>query len=306
MVSKKVTKEGEVMSFHQHNLKLETSDEDGRLFLAWPTTVEHKITENSPLWETSATDLIHRHFEVVVIMEGIVESTGMTTQARTSYLPSEILWGHRFDQEVSFRPESGQYVVDFSKLNATTPFSISGLSAKERAEKRVRTNCGSACVDEVLEKHEKKTVKGDGGKKEEAEEKEKKEEEEEEEEEEEKEKEEEEKMYDNTFDFREDMQVRPCQSYNHNAYASEIVSETNRASNPKANSLHTQISKDEQKKKSLKIKIPKLKVSSRRATEHDDSNLSKMVAAHMASTAFSVIGATSLLPANEDPSMTKH
>lgn len=27
-------------------------------------------------------------FEIVVVLEGIVESTGMTTQARTSYLPS--------------------------------------------------------------------------------------------------------------------------------------------------------------------------------------------------------------------------
>lgn len=32
---------------------------------------------------------------VLAILEGVVESVGSTTQARTSYLPSEILWGKR-------------------------------------------------------------------------------------------------------------------------------------------------------------------------------------------------------------------
>ena len=35
-------------------------------------------------------------FEVIVILEGIVESTGVICQARTSYLNTEILWGFRF------------------------------------------------------------------------------------------------------------------------------------------------------------------------------------------------------------------
>lgn len=43
--------------------------------------------------------------------EGVVESTGMTTQARSSYLPSEILWGHRFESVVKFKRETGEYEV---------------------------------------------------------------------------------------------------------------------------------------------------------------------------------------------------
>ena len=35
-----------------------------------------------------------------MILEGIVEATGLTTQARTSYLPSEIRWGSRFEKVV--------------------------------------------------------------------------------------------------------------------------------------------------------------------------------------------------------------
>ena len=34
--------------------------------------------------------------KVIIILEGIVESTGVICQARTSYLNSEILWGFRF------------------------------------------------------------------------------------------------------------------------------------------------------------------------------------------------------------------
>ena len=33
---------------------------------------------------------------MIIILEGIVESTGVICQARTSYLNSEILWGFRF------------------------------------------------------------------------------------------------------------------------------------------------------------------------------------------------------------------
>ncbi|QQP58235.1 ATPsensitive inward rectifier potassium channel 12like, partial [Caligus rogercresseyi] len=48
------------------------------LFLIWPLTVIHKIDEDSPFYNLT--------------LEGTIESTSMTFQARTSYLPSEILW----------------------------------------------------------------------------------------------------------------------------------------------------------------------------------------------------------------------
>jgi hypothetical protein len=66
-----------------------------RIFLISPLTIVHVIDEKSPLYEYAPEDLEHAQFEIVVILEGIVESTGMAVQARTSYLPSEILYGHR-------------------------------------------------------------------------------------------------------------------------------------------------------------------------------------------------------------------
>lgn len=43
----------------------------------------------------------------------------MTTQARSSFLPSEILWGHRFDHMVKFKKETGEYEVDYNAFNST-------------------------------------------------------------------------------------------------------------------------------------------------------------------------------------------
>ena len=64
----------------------EEGDNEGRLFLVWPVIIQHCINESSPLWDVSADDLTsgHKHFEIIVILEGIVECTGMTTQVTTA------------------------------------------------------------------------------------------------------------------------------------------------------------------------------------------------------------------------------
>jgi len=49
------------------------------------------------LTRDSCTDMMAEQFEIIVILEGVVESTGQSSQARTSYLNNEILWGHRYD-----------------------------------------------------------------------------------------------------------------------------------------------------------------------------------------------------------------
>ena len=61
---------------------------------------------------------------------------GMTTQARTSYLPEEILWGHRFERLVSFQKENCQYLIDYSKFHWTVAVDIPQCSAKELDETR--------------------------------------------------------------------------------------------------------------------------------------------------------------------------
>ena len=47
----------------------------------------------------------------------------MTTQARSSYLVNEILWGHRFEKLITFQKEDGTYKIDYkSELNNKTTY----------------------------------------------------------------------------------------------------------------------------------------------------------------------------------------
>lgn len=57
-------------------------------------------------------------FELIVTIEGVVEPTGNTVMARTSYLPNEILWGYRYENMVSYSKKQGVYLVDCSNMNA--------------------------------------------------------------------------------------------------------------------------------------------------------------------------------------------
>jgi len=118
---KKSTKEGETIAFSQQDLKVSTQleeDEHDQCLMAVPNTVCHKIDEESPFYAMSPDELLRAKFELVVVLEGVVESTGNTVQARTSYLPREIIWGHRFESMISYANSRGRYVVDCSYLNA--------------------------------------------------------------------------------------------------------------------------------------------------------------------------------------------
>jgi len=90
-----VTLEGESLPFHQFDMHVGYDCGLDRLLLMWPITVCHQIDERSPLYDIAKDDLLSARFEVIAILEGVVESTGSTTHARTSYLPIEILWGKR-------------------------------------------------------------------------------------------------------------------------------------------------------------------------------------------------------------------
>jgi potassium inwardly-rectifying channel subfamily J len=79
----------------------------------------------------SAGDLLKAKLELVVVLEGVVESTGMTTQLRTSFLPAEILWGHRFHDLSSYKSDEGQHVFDFELFNATFPVETPLCSSEE-------------------------------------------------------------------------------------------------------------------------------------------------------------------------------
>lgn len=99
--------------------------------LIWPLTVVHKINSGSPLYEMSAGDLLYERFEIVAVLEGTSESTGQTTQVRTSYVTSEILWGHRFEPVVKYNKEKLSYEVDYNLFHDTYQVDTPLCSAEE-------------------------------------------------------------------------------------------------------------------------------------------------------------------------------
>lgn len=126
------TKEGEILTLNQKELTVGTDDNNnGNIFFIWPMTIIHKINAESPFYDMSAEDMLTERFEVVVILEGTIESTGQTTQARSSYLPHEILWGHRFEPMVDYSKERQGYEVDHSLFNSTTQVDTPLCSGRE-------------------------------------------------------------------------------------------------------------------------------------------------------------------------------
>ncbi|KAK7117903.1 hypothetical protein R3I94_023198 [Phoxinus phoxinus] len=128
VVRKTVTNEGEMVPLDQIDIQMDNPVGTNSIFLVSPLIISHVIDKNSPLYDLSAADLQHEDLEVVVVLEGVVETTGITTQARTSYLSEEILWGQRFVPTVS--QEDGMYAVDYSKFGNTVKVSTPSCSAR--------------------------------------------------------------------------------------------------------------------------------------------------------------------------------
>ncbi|KXJ73971.1 hypothetical protein RP20_CCG014644 [Aedes albopictus] len=134
LIRERWSREGENMPQYQKELALTVDGCGSDLFFIWPQVVVHRINSDSPLWELSPFELLHERFEIVVVLEGTIESTGQSTQARSSYLNTEILWGRRFEPVLGFSKDKQSYVINFSLFNDTSPVETPNCSAKEFAE----------------------------------------------------------------------------------------------------------------------------------------------------------------------------
>lgn len=133
VVRKTTTPEGEVIPIHQIDVQTESAVASNSIFLLAPLIICHVIDKDSPLYDLSEMELQCSDLEVIVILEGVVETTGISTQARTSYVTEEIQWGHRFVPIVT--EEDGVYSVDYSKFGNTVKVATPRYSARELDEK---------------------------------------------------------------------------------------------------------------------------------------------------------------------------
>lgn len=122
------TAEGHRYPFYQEDLKVfynpddfKQQNEDNRnhIFLLFPLVIVHVIEEGSPFYELTPEKLKESQFELVVVLDGIVEATGMNTQPKTSYLPDEILWGYNFANvtDRTYEDDRGYCWWDYTKLD---------------------------------------------------------------------------------------------------------------------------------------------------------------------------------------------
>ncbi|XP_072468105.1 G protein-activated inward rectifier potassium channel 1 isoform X1 [Notamacropus eugenii] len=132
LLKSRQTPEGEFLPLDQLELDVGFSTGADQLFLVSPLTICHVIDAKSPFYDLSQRSMQAEQFEIVVILEGIVETTGMTCQARTSYTEDEVLWGHRFFPVISL--EEGFFKVDYSQFHATFEVPTPPYSVKEQEE----------------------------------------------------------------------------------------------------------------------------------------------------------------------------
>lgn len=139
LLQPRVTPEGEYIPLDHQDVDVGFDGGTDRIFLVSPITIVHEIDSASPLYELGRAELARADFELVVILEGMVEATAMTTQCRSSYLPGELLWGHRFEPVLFQR--GSQYEVDYRHFHRT--YEVPGTpvcSAKELDEQAERAS----------------------------------------------------------------------------------------------------------------------------------------------------------------------
>ncbi|XP_063244509.1 ATP-sensitive inward rectifier potassium channel 8-like isoform X2 [Bacillus rossius redtenbacheri] len=131
LVVSNLTPEGEVLSPVRTELSVLHKQTKTQFYLLWPEQVVHVIDKNSPLYEMSAHDLARANLEIMVVLEGTMDSTDQRVQAKTSYIPEEIRWGHRFCPLVIYDKERRSYVADYSQFDLTFPINTPLCSAEE-------------------------------------------------------------------------------------------------------------------------------------------------------------------------------
>ena len=156
LVKEHNTLEDESILLHQTNLKLDISGPDDCLFLRAPQTITHVINETSPLFNVGIDHMVAHGYEFVVILEGCVPGTSGTTQARTSYAPSEILYGKQFAPVMNFffsQSEEDRLcyrkkpLADYEKFNKIFSAKDNNEEDAENESSSLKTDDSSSSVD---------------------------------------------------------------------------------------------------------------------------------------------------------------
>uniref|UniRef100_A0A8C4YJ57 G protein-activated inward rectifier potassium channel 1 n=1 Tax=Gopherus evgoodei TaxID=1825980 RepID=A0A8C4YJ57_9SAUR len=159
LIKSRQTPEGEFLPLDQCELDVGFGTGADQLFLVSPLTICHEINPKSPFFCLSKRSLRSEQFEIVVILEGIVETTGkILNKARTSYTEDEVLWGWLFSCGYSqfhatFEVPTPPYSVKEQEesLSLPSPFNTPIGNNRNRREHI----CSLDCIDILEEKTNK-------------------------------------------------------------------------------------------------------------------------------------------------------
>lgn len=87
--------------------------------LSW--TLVHPITEESPLWGLTDESLRRSEFEFLVLVSGVDETFSQQVHARSSYKPTEIVWGAKFRNIFNPPDDLGRLSIDIHRIDQSDP-----------------------------------------------------------------------------------------------------------------------------------------------------------------------------------------
>jgi inward rectifier potassium channel len=90
--------------------------------LAW--TLVHPITPESPVWGLGDAELREKDFEFLTIISGVDETFAQQVHTRSSYKPSEIVWGAKFRNIFNPPDERGNLSVDIGRIDEYDPVDL--------------------------------------------------------------------------------------------------------------------------------------------------------------------------------------
>ena len=135
-IKERITMENEIIPFNLIDMNVGFNEGKDRLILNWPIIIEHRIDCQSPLFHLNQQNFFEEIFEILVVLEGIIETTGMITQTKRSYIPQEIIWGGRFEN--IFHINEQHIDIDYSKFNSISKDNYTtDRSAKQIEEDRI-------------------------------------------------------------------------------------------------------------------------------------------------------------------------
>jgi len=121
MVDTVATEEGEIITNNMRNIQFGNSEDSHVSPYLWPACIAHEINSNSPFYHFNPDMLgeSDMDFELILWVKGTTSYGGLVN-ARTSYIPSEIVWGGSFEFDLDFQQNANHITVLRNSVNFDT------------------------------------------------------------------------------------------------------------------------------------------------------------------------------------------